>query len=217
MAATDYDRKYAIRLLSSDIELPVKPVKRLTSQKYDGQVLQALLFVWHTANQICSKRLAPFLPTLVEAMERHGNLRLPVDVRTRLLRVGPARIDRLLRPEREKQNLAVTATRPGNLLKHQIKVRTFADWDDVTPGFLKADLVAHCGGNTSGAFLNTLTLVDIATGWLECMPLLRKTPMTSLMVYVSRTNYCHSQFRGLILIVAVSSLTMNFWIIVKTG
>ena len=42
VAATDYDRKYATRLLSSDIELPVKPVKRLTSQKYDGQVLQAL-------------------------------------------------------------------------------------------------------------------------------------------------------------------------------
>ena len=25
-----------------------------------------------------------------------------------------------------------------------------------------------------GAFLNTLTLVDISTGWLECIPLLRK-------------------------------------------
>ena len=175
VAATDYDRKYAIRLLSSDIVLPVKPMTRLTSQKYDGQVLQALLFVWHTANQICSKRLAPFLPTLVEAMERHGHLRLPVDVRARLLGISPATIDRLLRPEREKQNLAVTTTRPGSLLKHQIKVRTFADWDDVTPGFLEADLVAHCGGNTSGAFLNTLTLVDIATGWLECMPLLRKS------------------------------------------
>ncbi len=166
VAATDYDRKYAIRLLSSDIELTLKPVKRLTSQKYDGQVLQALLFVWHAANQICSKRLAPFLPALVEAMERHGHLRLPVDVRTRLLRISPATIDRLLRPEREKQNLSVTTTRPGSLLKHQIKVRTFADWDDVVPGFLEADLVAHCGGNTNGAFLNTLTLVDIATGWL---------------------------------------------------
>ena len=54
-------------------------------------------------------------------------------------------------------------------------MRTFADWDDVTPGFVEADLVAHCGGNTNGAFLNTLVLVDICTGWLECMPLLRKS------------------------------------------
>lgn len=45
----------------------------------------------------------------------------------------------------------------------------------MTPGFIEADLVAHCGGNTNGAFLNTLTLVDICTGWLACMPLLRKS------------------------------------------
>jgi len=77
--------------------------------------------------------------------------------------------------EREKIKLGTSTTRPGNLLKNQIQVRTFADWDDVVPGFLEADLVAHCGGNTNGAFLNTLTLIDISTSWLECMPLLRKS------------------------------------------
>jgi len=34
--------------------------------------------------------------------------------------------------------------------------------------------VAHCGGDTRGAFLNTLVLVDISTGWLEFMPMLQK-------------------------------------------
>jgi hypothetical protein len=148
IAATEYDRKYSIRLLGNSCSEPPSPVKRLASQKYGHQVFQALLFVWHTANQICSKRL---------------------------LSISAATIDRLLKTEREKVKLSVSATQPGNLLKHQIKVRTFADWDDVTPGFLEADLVAHCGGNPNGTFLNTLTLVDIATGWLECMPLLRKS------------------------------------------
>jgi len=175
VAATDYDRKYAISLLHNDVELPVEPAKRLASKKYDEQVVQALIVVWHTANQICSKRIVPFLPALVEAMERHGHLHLPADVRTRLLSISAATVDRLLRPQREIQRASVSTTRPGSLLKHQIKVRTFADWDNVVPGFLEADLVAHCGGNTNGAFLNTLTLVDIATGWLECMPLLRKS------------------------------------------
>ena len=103
------------------------------------------------------------------------NLRLPSDVRTRLLSISPATVDRLLRPERVRINKSVSTTRSGSLLKHQVPVRTFADWDDVVPGFLEADLVAHCGGNTHGAFLNTLTLVDISTGWLECIPLLRKS------------------------------------------
>ena len=107
-------------------------------------------------------------------MEHHDHLRLPADVRAHLLSISPATVDRMLSPERENIKKSVSTTRRGNLLKHQIKVRAFADGDDVNPGFLEADLVAHCGGNTNGAFLNTLVLVDISTGWLECMPLLRK-------------------------------------------
>ena len=174
VSATDYERKYAIRLLSTDeVSIPLK--KRPSIQQYDEQVRQALMAIWYAANKICSKRLVPFLPQLISAMEKHGHLRLPVDVRARLLRISPATVDRILNPERERIRQGVSTTRPGNLLKHQVQIRTFADWDDVTPGFVEADLVAHCGGNTNGPFLNTLTLVDICTGWLECMPLLRKS------------------------------------------
>ena len=174
VAATDYERKYASRLLSCG-EIAVSTKKRRSAQQYDEQVQQALIAIWCAANKICSKRLVPFLPQLITAMEKHGHLRLPADVRARLLRISPATVDRMLSPERERVRQGVSTTRPGNLLKHQIQVRTFADWDDVTPGFIEADLVAHCGGNTNGPFLNTLTLVDICTGWLECMPLLRKS------------------------------------------
>lgn len=152
VAATGYGRKHAISLLNSAVDTPAKPKERLSSQRYNEQVRQALYSVWYTANQICSKRLVPFLPELVAAIERHGHLRLPADVRARLLSISPATADRLLRPERETIRDAVSTTRRGNLLKHHIQVRTFADWDDVVPGFLEADLVAHCGGNTSGAF-----------------------------------------------------------------
>jgi hypothetical protein len=61
------------------------------------------------------------------------------------------------------------------LLKHQVPVRTFADWTDSRPGFMEADLVAHCGCSAEGAFLNTLVLTDIATGWTECLPLLYRS------------------------------------------
>ncbi|MCG6202989.1 ISNCY family transposase, partial [Psychromonas antarctica] len=161
VAATGYERKYTIQLLNA-INQNISPKKRKTPHRYDEQLRQALLSVWYAANQICSKRLVPFLPYLVEAMERHGHLRLPIGVRERLLQISPSTVDRMLKPEREKIKQSVSTTRKGNLLKHQIQVRTFADWDDVIPGFLEADLVAHCGGNTNGSFLNTLTLVDIA-------------------------------------------------------
>jgi hypothetical protein len=53
------------------------------------------------------------------------------------------------------------------VLKHEIPIRTFTDWDDVRPGFLEIDLVAHCGSSTQGFFLCTLCAVDIATAWIE--------------------------------------------------
>jgi hypothetical protein len=40
---------------------------------------------------------------------------------------------------------------------------------------MEIDLVAHCGGNAEGAFLYTLVLTDIATGWTECVPLLHRS------------------------------------------
>jgi hypothetical protein len=53
--------------------------------------------------------------------------------------------------------------------------RTFSDWNDATPGFFEADLVAHCGGRVDGPFVNSLVITDIASGWTEFVPLLRKS------------------------------------------
>jgi hypothetical protein len=53
------------------------------------------------ADRICGKRLKALLPILIESMERHGHLRLDPVVRSALLDVSAATIDRLLRPVRE--------------------------------------------------------------------------------------------------------------------
>lgn len=177
IAATNYDRKYAIQLLLSKAEegQANKPKKRPGAQIYEEKFVHALVVIWNTSNQICSKRLVPFIPQLVNAMERHRHLRVTADIREKLLKISPATVDRLLQNERRRNSGGVSHTKSGSLLKNQIQVRTFADWDDVSPGFFEVDLVAHCGGDPNGAFLNTLTMVDVATGWLECMPLLKKS------------------------------------------
>ena len=45
-------------------------------------------------------------------------------------------------------------------------MRTFADWNEAEPGFFELDLVGHCGGDSSGEFLYTLTMTDVSTGWV---------------------------------------------------
>lgn len=118
---------------------------------------------WLAANRICAKRLVPFLPTLVEALERHGHLQLTPEVCTQLLTISSATDDQLLRPYRVLPRSRST-TRAGTLLKKQIPVRTFHGWDDAQPGFLEIDVMAHCGTLYEGSYLSTLTLTDSVLG-----------------------------------------------------
>jgi len=176
IASTGYKRKYAIRLLCMR-EIPkVITIKRPRVRYYGKEVEEALIVTWAATNYIASKRLAPFLEELVPALERHGHLKLTDKVRSQLISISPATIDRILRPQKRCDQLrGKSLTRSGNLLKHQIPVRTFADWEDKKPGFFETDLVAHCGWSMEGSFLYSLVLTDIATGWVECLALLYRS------------------------------------------
>ena len=172
-AATGYQRKYAIALLNRPPQAKKPNTARKTRPKtYDSGVQKALQSIWELANRPCGKRLVPFLPDLVAALERHGELCWPDTLKAKVLALSPATADRLLRQARATLPAHGKATtKPGTLLKHQIPIRTFADWDPVRPGFVEADLVAHCAQTTRGDYLYTLTLTDIATQWSECLAL----------------------------------------------
>jgi hypothetical protein len=176
VAATCYARKYAIHLLTRPELPPVQPLTRPRPRRYGSEVQAALELAWTAANEVCAKRLVPFLPDLVAALERHGHLSLSEQTRTQLLRISPATADRLLRARRrDGQPRGISTTKPGALLKRHVPVRTFTDWNDTRPGFLEADLVAHCGARAEGSYLYSLVLTDVATGWTECLPLLHRS------------------------------------------
>jgi len=173
IASTGYKRKYAIRLLSLPEIPPVRVIKRPRARFYGAAVQEALKIAWCASNCIASKRLSPFLSELVPVLERHGYLELTDEVRHQLIAISPATIDRILKPWRSHSGRGTT--KRGSLLKHQVPVRTFADWEEKRPGFFEADLVAHCGWSMEGSILYTLTLTDIATAWTECLPLLYRS------------------------------------------
>jgi hypothetical protein len=172
VAATGYARKYAIRLLDQPMPVVVKQIKRPREPRYGSEVQAALAIAWTAANCICAKRLVPFLPELVASLEAHGHLTLTEEVRTQLLAMSPATADRILAALRPADRpRGATTTKAGALLKHQVPVRTFADWNEAQPGFFEVDLVAHCGPSVEGLFLWSLVLTDVATGWTECLAL----------------------------------------------
>jgi hypothetical protein len=101
-------------------------------------------------------------------MERHGHLQLEPEVRSRLLAMSAATMDRVLKPARDTGKHGRRRSGINNtLLRKSIAVRTFSDWNDPPPGFSEMDMVAHCGKSVAGSHAHSLVLTDIASGWTE--------------------------------------------------
>ena len=145
------------------------------SLTYSDELVAALALCWRVARYPTGKRLAPMLPGLVAALRRDGELSMSEQDAALLCAMGSATIDRRLAPFRR---LLVpkgrSHTKPGTLLKSQIPIRTWSEWDEGRPGFLEIDFVGHEGGNPFGEFCSTLTMTDVATGFTICRSVLNK-------------------------------------------
>lgn len=187
IALTGYNRHYAIGLLCGQgkairigrrLKL-VGDLGRSTQRRrpriYDGVVLECLKKIWAILDFVCGKRLAAIIPEVVPVLERHHEIALDAATRQKLFSISPATIDRVLAPERRKFALrGRSGTKPGTLLKHQIPIRTFAEWNEARPGFVEIDLVGHDGGDASGDFCQTLNVTDVASTWTENAAVINK-------------------------------------------
>lgn len=127
--------------------------------------MAALRLCWAVLGGPAGKRMAPFLPDLVARLRACGELDVTDQTAALLGAMSAATIDRRLAPDRAKLDpRGRSHTKPGGLLKGQIPVRTWAEWNEDQPGFVEIDLVGHEGGNARGDYCFTLTVTDIATG-----------------------------------------------------
>lgn len=148
---------------------------------YTEDVLPVLRQVWEVCGFICGKRLAPYLKEIVPVLEKHGELAVAGETRTKLLRMSAATVDRLLARDRRKLRFRGRCrTKPGSLLRSQIPVRTFAEWNEKKPGFLEVDLVSHDGGSTHGDYIQTLDATDVHSAWTETEAVKNKAQIWTL-------------------------------------
>jgi hypothetical protein len=100
---TGYHPKAAIRALNAEPRTQARNRHRPTL--YDEAAKQALIVLWEASDRLCGKRLEAMLPHLVDSLERHGHLKLDEAIRRKVLTIGSATIDRLLRaPKRANKN-----------------------------------------------------------------------------------------------------------------
>ncbi len=136
-----------------------------TKPKYHTEgVIRFIKTLWIRSNLICSKRLKAAIPIWLPLYNKSISALSKKD--EELVRaISPATIDRLLTKFRYRdKKLGLCTTRPGSLIRELIPIKT-DQWDETRPGYVEVDLVAHCGSSVSGEYINTLDMVDIATGW----------------------------------------------------
>lgn len=172
-AVTGWHRDHARKALRVAMAAPPGPAPPRRTREpvcvYGPEVVEALRRVWAVLDGPTGKRLAPVMGALVASLRRHGELVLDDATAAALCAMSAATIDRRLAPDRAAMAMGRgrSLTKPGSLLKSQIPMRTWADWNEKVPGFLEIDLVGHDGGDLNGEHAFTLTATDVATGWTE--------------------------------------------------
>lgn len=173
---TGHERKYAIKLLRGWYIHTTSPIKRPRARTYtelDAVILAKIceLFDW-----IASKRFQPQIAVGITELQKAGELLFLTDEqKEKLIGISPSSIDRILAIYHQRPtNKGRSYTKPGTLLKSQIPIRTFADWNENKVGFFEIDLVGHEGGNAQGNFAFTLNMTDVKTGWSEQMAVANK-------------------------------------------
>ena len=170
-AVTGWHRKHAVRALSANGKGAKE--RRCPQPTYGEAIRDALIAFWEASDRVCGKRLKVMIPVLLPSLEHHGRLSLGPTDRTLVLTISAATIDRMLSNVRSAAR-GGRRRRAGfsSAVRREVPVRTFDGWSDPPPGFCEVDLVAHGGMSVTGSFIQTLTMVDVTTGWTECFPLL---------------------------------------------
>jgi len=173
---TGQNRKYAIGVLTSKRRTGKRPIRRPRRTIYGDEEMQALLILSDLFDGICSRRLRAAMDIELPGLYESGVLSVSPACYRRLMRISPATIDRLLSGRRPQLGKSRGFTKPGTLLKHQIPIRTWADWTEDRPGFCEMDLADHSGGfiirGADHAW--TLCFTDVKTAWTECVAVRNK-------------------------------------------
>ena len=167
VAMTGLHRKSVLRRLRpGGLERRARPRQR--GRTYGAAVDDALRVIWESLDYVCAERLTPALVPTARLLARHGELHLTEALETQLSGISRASVQRrLIRLAQDVRRLprrgAERANRANTVLRRV--PMTLIAWDEATPGHFEMDLVHHSGHEAVGAYVHTLQLVDVATGW----------------------------------------------------
>jgi len=163
---TGCERKYAIKKFRYKAKL--KETRKKRKDNYGGAVKTALAAMWKIFDFPCGQRLEPILKDETDRMRKLEELICSNETANKLKGITSSAIDKKLKHEKEvernKRKYKPTHTFP---LKNEAPTKTSAELDKDNPGTEQIDFVEHCGVSASGEYVNSLSIVDIYSGWWE--------------------------------------------------
>ncbi|MFH1956150.1 MAG: hypothetical protein ABIJ28_00665 [Patescibacteria group bacterium] len=167
-STTALNRNYVIRKIRSGTYLKSDFGKRKRRTEYDGRARDVLVKIWKIFDFACGQRLEPLIKTEIDRLRKLGELNCSDETAKKLKKISSATIDRKLSHQKEIERIKRKYHKNVHpLLYQKIPVKLSDEWDRSVAGNIQIDLVEHCGQSASGEFTNTLSNVDISTGWWE--------------------------------------------------
>jgi len=163
---TGLHRKSLIRLLRQG-GLERKARQKQRGRSYGPEVEDVIRVVWESEDYLCAERLTPSLLTMARHLAIFGEVGLTAEIERQLGEISESTVSRLLsRLRQDTPKLPRRGPEQANRLGREIPMLRIP-WQTVEPGHFEVDLVHHSGPVTSGEYLHTLQMVDVATGWSE--------------------------------------------------
>jgi hypothetical protein len=163
---TGLDRKTLIRHMKGPLQR--KPRSKQRGRSYLPQVDDALRVIYESFDGIAAERLTPNLPWMATHLAAHGELSpVSAGVLEQLQRISVPTVRRILqRISQDVPHLPRPGPQPANHLTRDVPMRRIP-WNESTPGHFEVDLVHHAGPTSSGLYVCTIQMIDVATGWSE--------------------------------------------------
>src|SRR3954470_196370 len=168
---TGLHRYSVVRLLRGP-SLERQPRRQQRGREYGAAVDDALRVIWEGLDYICAERLTPALVSTAEHLARHGEMTVTDDLLDQLGRISVSSVQRrLTRLGRDTMRLPRRGPERANAVAKAIPMRRIP-WDTTEPGHFEIDPVHHSGPSSSGEFVHTFQMIDVAIGWSERVAIL---------------------------------------------
>jgi len=172
-AVTELHRKSLIRLLRGNLDR--QPRGKQRGRTYGAEVDDALRVIAESLDYLCAERITPNLVWVAEHLAAHGELEVSPFLLEQLKQISVSTVSRhLARIRQDEPRLPRKGPRRANRLTRDIPMKKIA-WDEQEPGHFEVDLVHHSGPTTSGEYVHTLQMIDVATGWSERVAVLGRS------------------------------------------